>query len=397
MKVGIVHMYPFPIGMAATNRIVAYSKGLVADKVDVTVYCLNPFYKRSAYTDFKMVNICKTGMYENIAYSFFISPYRCKNNFFHKIQVLFSIFKSFFILNLKLKKKEIDVLIISTEHRFLLKMYSKLCKKQQCKSVFIFDEYPEIIRYNSSKKLVCKVRNSYNKALKDVTAFVAIINKINDFYNKDLQKPHLIFSTITDVSKFTRIFSNEERNQSLCYMGSLNLQKDNVDLIVRAFSLIAPKYPDLHFDIYGESLDRDYKLLSLLIDELHIRHRVHLKGSVSFDKVPTILSSSKILVSSQVNSMRIQGGLSTKLGEYLASGTPVLLSDVGDIRNQVKNEKHLYLVPPNDVEAYAEKLLYILEHYNEALKVAQQGRDYILKNYSHIAMGKKLHNFLKNI
>ena len=83
MKVGIIHLYPFPIGMAATNRIIAYSKGLIADNASITVFCLNPYYRKEE------LSLEKNGVYEGINYHFFTNPYRAKNDFLHKLQLIY--------------------------------------------------------------------------------------------------------------------------------------------------------------------------------------------------------------------------------------------------------------------------------------------------------------------
>lgn len=392
MRVGIVHMYPFPLGMAATNRIIAYSKGLIADNVSVKIYCLNPYYPKN-----KNTSINKNGVYENVPYHYFLHPYRYKNNLLHKAQIFLSIIKSISYFYKSFKNKELDILIISSEKKQLLWIYSLIAKKNNAKSIFIFDEYPSTIRYETNKNKIKKEQNKYTKILKNITAFIAIIHKINDFYNKNLNKPYLIFPTITDTSKFSHICDPKLRVERLCYMGSLDLQKDNVDLIIQAFAKIKDNYPLLTFEIYGKANENEKQILQAYIMKYNLQNKVFLMGPVEFSKVPHILTTSKILVSSQKNTMRIQGGLSTKLGEYLVSGTPVLLSDVGDIKNQVQENKHLFLAPPNDVNAYADKLSFILDNYDFALSIAKTGRNFILKNFSHIEMGKKLHVFLNKL
>lgn len=42
MKIGIISQFPFPFGLAATNRIKAYSKALISQGIDVTVIMPEP-------------------------------------------------------------------------------------------------------------------------------------------------------------------------------------------------------------------------------------------------------------------------------------------------------------------------------------------------------------------
>ena len=153
----------------------------------------------------------------------------------------------------------------------------------------------------------------------------------------------------------------------------------------------------MQFHIYGKSNAKDKKILEDTIAMHNLQDKIILKGPVSFEKVPGILSSSIMLVSSQVNSQRIKGGLSTKLGEYLYSATPVLLSDVGWIKDYVNDGEHLFLAEPGNVDKYAEKMEMILQHYDRSLSIAKNGRQYIIENSSHIVMGNNLLNFINQL
>ena len=387
MNVTVLHMYPFPIGMAATNRILAYSKGLVNNGCDVNVLCLNPC---------NSTDIPRNEVYQGIKYEYNLNPKKSKLRYVHILKFIYSLLISLLKIWERCKNKEIDYLIISTENRFILRIFSYLCKIYGVKSIFIFDEYPFQLRYCDNIDIVEKVRIKYNTALKNVSGFISITSFLNKFYNKDLHKPCLIFPTITDISRFPDKKVNSI-NKNICYMGSLDLSKDNVQLIIDAFDKVNHKYPDLKFHIYGSSSSKDFEFLKKIIESKHLQRKVILKGEISFEQVPQILVDSYMLVSSQVNTPRIQAGLSTKLGEYLYSGTPVLLSNVGKISNYVQDNFHLFLAEPNNVDDYANKMEFIINNYDYALKIANQGRDYINQNSSHLKMGLKLKLFLKSL
>ncbi|MDY0278541.1 MAG: glycosyltransferase, partial [Acholeplasma sp.] len=87
----------------------------------------------------------------------------------------------------------------------------------------------------------------------------------------------------------------------------------------------------------------------------------------------------------------------TKLGEYLSTGIPTLLTNVGENSKYVKDNTHVFLVEPNNPKAYADKLDWILENYSQAKKIAMNGKMYIKENHSLAVEGKKLYNFLGNI
>lgn len=149
--------------------------------------------------------------------------------------------------------------------------------------------------------------------------------------------------------------------------------------------------------MYGAPTNETEYNLRELISSLNLENKVFLKGRVRSDEVPDILKKAKILVSSQPETLRASGGFPTKLGEYLISGTPALISNVGENAKYVNNGTHIYFVQPGNYVAYAQKLSYILNNYEEAQNVAENGKRFLLENYSHIKKGKELLEFLKAI
>ena len=124
--------------------------------------------------------------------------------------------------------------------------------------------------------------------------------------------------------------------------------------------------------------------------------RVFIKGRVDYNKVPQILANATILVTSQPNTKRAEGGFPTKMGEYMMSHTPMIVTDVGEIHQYVQDGHTTYMVAPEDPEAYAEKLIYILDHPDEATHVAENAYAYAIKNFSAKEVTKDLLLFLKS-
>jgi glycosyltransferase involved in cell wall biosynthesis len=392
-RIAIICFYPFPKGMAATNRIIAYSKGLIGNGAKVDVFLMNP-------SDFKGTSLYPSrGNFEGINYNYPIGRIRFRFKLFHFFEIILGIFATLFTLYKNQKYNKIDSLIISSELPFILFLFTRFARMTNVKSIFIFDEYPSVMRKSGLDRLSLFTRWKYDFALKKVSGMVSIIDKLLEVYNINLKKPSIVLSTITDTSKYSPNHTNVKFSgrDYLCYMGSLDLTKDNVDLIIKAFNLLKYKYTNIDLHVYGNASGEDNKKLLDLIFKLGLKDRVILKGQVNGNEVPNILMNAKVLVTSQTNSLRIKGGLSTKLGEYLASGVPCLLTDVGQISKHVENNEHVFLVKPDSVHEYAETLNKILDDYAEAVCVAKKGQKYLFDNFSHIVMGKKLLDFIENL
>ena len=122
--------------------------------------------------------------------------------------------------------------------------------------------------------------------------------------------------------------------------------------------------------------------------------RVFIKGRVDYKEVPQILANATVLVTSQPNTKRAEGGFPTKMGEYMMSHTPMLVTDVGEIHEYVQDGITTFMVAPENPTAYAEKLIYILDHPDEATHVAENAYAYAIKNFSAKEVTKDLLHFL---
>ena len=113
-----------------------------------------------------------------------------------------------------------------------------------------------------------------------------------------------------------------------------------------------------------------------------MQDRVFIKGRIDYSEVPQTLVNATVLVTSQPNTMRAEGGFPTKMGEYMMTHVPMLVTDVGEIHEYVQDGVNTYMAPPEDPQAYAWKLKYILSHLDEAKQVAERAYNFARKNFA---------------
>ena len=111
---------------------------------------------------------------------------------------------------------------------------------------------------------------------------------------------------------------------TMIYPGTLNWHQ-GVDIAIRAFAVIASKYPEVTFSIYGDGPTRD-SLIQLTRD-LGLEGRVILAGLVTIDQISGVMSRADIgVVPKRANSFGNEA-FSTKILEFMALGVPVIVSN----------------------------------------------------------------------
>ena len=393
MKIAVINIYNFPEGMAATNRIIGYCKGLIQLGVKVDIISIVPKIDIST----PLSGICDGGNYFHFTklVSYKLPIIRVIES---RIKIKYNQYKALSFIKKSDKQDPYDAIILSFDEPATFKVIVPPLKTlQKAKIIAIADEYPIPIRHYLKPVVPEQKLKKYRQVYKDIDGRILMTSKLKDFYDTNVCfKPTLILSTIVDINRFEKIIKSNLKRDYLCYMGNMELSKDNVDNIIKAFALISNKYQNLDLYLYGTPTQKTKLYLEKLICQKRLNNRVFLKGYVDYITVPQVLANAQILVSSQPNTKRAEGGFPTKLGEYMMTGVPTLLTDVGEISNYVKDKYNAYLVAPDNSQLYAERLSYILENYKEALEVATRAKSYIINNFSASVAGKKIINFLSN-
>lgn len=392
-KIGVLCFWPFPEGMAPTTRILAYGKGLVKNGVDVEIVSFNRIF----IDDVKKTGIKKSGIIHNISYIY--PHFFQKNGKVNKlirgvdeIVLRLKVLSYFFVSNMK---KSFDCVFFSFDDINSLSVYTRLLKPLKIPIVQVVDEYPIPIRDFNQSVVPDSYIKKYKKYHQNITLRIVMTKALETFYNTQISfKPTFLLNTIVDIDRFKEIKPPQNHNKYICYMGNMDLLKDNIDNIIMAFSLIADQIPDVNLFLFGSPNLKDKNFLEKIISEKQLQNRVFLKGQIRNDEVPEVLSNSYILVSSQPISKRAEGGFPTKLGEYLLSGKPSIFTDAGEIQNWIKDGESGFIVERNNPRAFAEKIMIIINDYSKAMKVAENGRKLIQDNFGAEKIAAELLLFL---
>ena len=146
-----------------------------------------------------------------------------------------------------------------------------------------------------------------------------------------------------------------------------------VDVAITAVS----RRSQLHLAVVGDGPVRQE--LSELADALGVQTRVHFLGHRSHDEVATLLAA----VDMAIAPYPALDGFSfspLKLYEYLAAGTPVVASAIGQIPDALGNGAFGTLVAPGDAEALAAAMLRVADDPSAATRAAA-GRAHALAHH----------------
>lgn len=387
-KIGVVCAYQFPEGMAPTIRILAYCKGLLQNGVKCEIFT----FKETPSNMKELLN----GIIDGIPY--YKSYVKHGNGFLQKTCDKHHMLKR---LKDQIQKSNatepFDYLLLSFDSLDKLYTIVPMVKKMKIKMLFIGDEFPEPIR-RLREDIPSWQKPAYYFIHRYLEGRILMTESLKHFYDERAgEKPTFILNSIIDEKRFAGIKREDIAGKYICYMGNMQLAKDNVDNIIKAFAIVASEFPDYQLWLYGTPNSADRRLVEQSIIEFNLEDRIFIKGRVDFDRVPQILANASLLVTSQPITKRAQGGFPTKMAEYMMSGTPMIVTNVGEIHRYVQDKVTTYMVEPCDPKMYAETIRHVLTNHIEAEQVAQRAHDYALANFSSKSVTGKLLEFLAQL
>ncbi len=174
----------------------------------------------------------------------------------------------------------------------------------------------------------------------------------------------------------------------LLFVGRLEPRK-GVDVLVRAFLRLRASMPTVRLCVVGEGPGRDrYQQMvppSIRPDALFV-------GAVDPDDLPRYHASADVFVSPAL------GGESfgIVLLEAMASGLPVVASDIPGYRTVLKDGRQGRLVPPDDAFALADAISTLLENEKLRLAMGAEGR-HTAAEYAWPVIGRRIESLYRAV
>lgn len=180
----------------------------------------------------------------------------------------------------------------------------------------------------------------------------------------------------------------EKRDNRIVTVGRLHPQK-NPHLLLNAFAKIAPLYPEIRLDFYGDGELRDE--LQAKIDALGLISRVSLHSSRK-DIFDWIRTARLFVLTSDYE------GMPNALMEAMALGIPCISTDCrpGGARTLIDDGINGFIIPSGDVDALSQKIAYLLDNPTIAERVAIEAR-HLGETHTNKVIFDKWNDFLNSL
>ena len=178
----------------------------------------------------------------------------------------------------------------------------------------------------------------------------------------------------------------------VCFVGNL-APWQGVEYLIKAAPLVMEKNLQVKFLIVGDGVLRNK--LEKMVCDFGLNEDFIFTGTVLYEDVPKYINASDVCV---VPKLKVFGyGYSPlKLYEYMACGKPVIATDTEGFEILEKHNAGM-LVNPEVSQELSDAIVKLLQNEKLRKKYSENGRRYVVENYSWKNVVKKVANVCENM
>jgi glycosyltransferase involved in cell wall biosynthesis len=383
LKIAIYTRGDFPYGGASENFVRQLALGLHENHCQVEVIR----WKGMKY---------ETGNDVPVTLTDYLFKKPAKTDFFKLVELICQvIFIPFSLGWRRFVKKEKIVFLYGLEYMYIvfhfmiwtrffgIKCYRILTDCYRTESIApVWWKKPKILFYNLQRKYI----DRYLHGIIVLSRYL-YIQCLENHVKEDrlLLIPHFI-----DLNTSKVAYSEANSRVTIGYCGYVSASNGVLDL-VKAFFLVSTLYDKAELIIIGAISNEMEQELSRLHYE---NYNIRLAGFLDKSDVERELSQCTILVNPRQTGEWSEAGFPTKLGEYFATGRPVVSTGVGDLLYYFTDKVELVFAKPENTNSMAEAMVYLISNPASAQKIGLNGYAWAEENLHYITNSKKLINFI---
>lgn len=197
-------------------------------------------------------------------------------------------------------------------------------------------------------------------------------------------------SSATDMAKsdLRRKLGISPSDRVILYLGRLMERKRAIDL-VRALPSILQSVPNARLIVVGKR-NSNAERIETLASELGVRDQVTLVDHVPYAEVPLYYAMADVYCLPSAYE-----GFPFTVLEAMASGTPVVASDIPGIDEQIEHEENGLLHQVGDIEGIAHNICRVLEEPLLAARLSEAARRLVREQYDWAVIGSRTEQVLQ--
>lgn len=289
-----------------------------------------------------------------------------------------------------------EAVLFYGEDSLLLLMLRHWCNHHGAVLVKEENEHPEVrLKTARSRRFFLWA----NYALPDVVAcMTGVLAEWMRSYRSGIRT--VSFPMTVDMERFRTAIPEKPGYPYIVYCGILNDHKDGVNLLLSAFARVHAEFPEWRLVLIGGAIPgspQDMEYYRAFAKECGTAEATVFAGQMKPEQIPGWLRGAEIAVLARPDSLQAKAGFPTKLGEYMAAGAAVIVSDVGEIGQTLRNGSDVLLVAPGDAADLEDALRRLLKDAPLRKTLRENAVETAGTKFNSLRNSGELRNYLSGI
>ncbi|MBU4468623.1 MAG: glycosyltransferase family 4 protein [Candidatus Omnitrophica bacterium] len=192
--------------------------------------------------------------------------------------------------------------------------------------------------------------------------------------------------------KDKKLLEKWETNDSPVVISLRNLEPVyDIETLINCIPHVLKKIPKVKFIIAGTGSQEER--LKKLTELMGVMNNTRFIGRYSHVELPNYLRSSDIYVSTSLS----DAGIAASTAEAMATGLAVIITDSGENRKWIQDEKNGLIFPIRNSKILAEKIIYLLKHDEIRKQIGMKGRITIENKNNYYKEMEKMEKLYREI
>lgn len=382
--------FPYPYGMAGTRRI-RHAISALQGRPDISIRVIVLYQPSST--------VARNGRYEGTTYQTLID--NCSGA--KRMALLPSLYlKAVRVLRQAWSSCGANIIYNygpMTADNFVPLLYSRyLGYKIVFDIVEDYDVAMGISRSFLHRTNIRAIKRLTSMMLNTAAGFVVINSHLEEKYRRlTMDRAPIHYRPISvDMNNFRGNDYGKKEASSLFYAGTFG-KKDGVPVLLDAFDKLAAKRRNVRLVLSGRGTGEAMGAFFSRLKISPYKDRIEYKGYLDEDAYYSLLNTIDIPCVTRIDLAYAHAGFPFKLGEFLASGKPVIASRVSNIEEFLVDRRNAMLVRPGDSDEIVKAAEYLIDSPDAARLIGNEGRKVASSFFDCKAQGELLLSFLRSI
>jgi glycosyltransferase involved in cell wall biosynthesis len=382
----------FPFGFAATQRMTLIGRAILRTGSKATVICRKGSWDANQHQDFSY-----QGNFEGIDYIYTSkSVHKPKGFIKRNLQKLKGVYGEFRYLKHLRQNDTISLAIVSNRKIIHVLRYYIFSRYLGFPIAINLVEMASAMAHRSS--FTEKINNYLfdNWVLRLFDGALPISDKLMTFYqSKFPDKSAVKIPIICDFDKFN-IEKKQTQEPYFLYCGSVDYEQVR-DFVIHAYKGIANKNGYKLFMIISSEEQSRVKGLQEKLQKEFNTTDIKVFSNIPYQDLVSLYVNAKALLIPLRDTLQDTSRFPHKIGEYLASGNPVITTNVGEIQNYFTDEETALVTNTYNIGEFSEKMQYVVANPKNAIAIGLKGKELGLANFDYKILGEKIKMFSNSL